>query len=267
MLSLDQEGEATVANGSNLEPSAKKDADGELKQHAEGADAKKLADQSAAEQDEMIKYIALAINSALVVCKTVALIVCGKYAICQSLFDSVGDVLGNIAVIIFREEIGVLLQAIVMGLASIGVIIPAGISLLVLAGILSEASHGTEDPDRFTAILLCVVAIVTKGLVYVFCRVLARSRNCGIAVQAIRGDAANDVIMNSGALVCAFPEFGVALLGGRLLKSLEIYVVKGMDPGWAFGMSIPILHGWIETGREQIAALQDNLAPDHVKNE
>jgi len=116
---------------------------------------------------------------------------------------------------------------------------------------------GPDESDRLTAVILILVAILMKGLVYVICRMLARGRkNSNIAVQAIREDAANDVMMNTGALLCAFPEFWLALFQGWMPKTVITYVLPGMDPLWAFAMSLPILHGWIDTARTQFETLR-----------
>lgn len=210
-------------------------------------------------QETQLKHIALGINIALVFCKGVALFLCWKHAIAQSLFDSLGDVLGNIAVIAFRDEIGVLLQAMVMGSASIGVIVRAATSLLEIAGFIALQNGNDHDSDseRSTAVLLILVAILTKGLVYARCRMLTSCQSCSLAVNALQEDAMNDVVMNSGALLCAFPELWLALLGSMIPKTLEFYMASGMDPTWAFLMSWPILHGWVVTGWAQIVTLRE----------
>lgn len=207
--------------------------------------------------DRKVKQVVLLVNLVLVVCKWIALVLCQKYSIKQSLFDSLGDVLGNVAVILFRDEIGVLILAAVMGLASVGVIVPSASSLLQLAGFLNhERDPLSIDTDRLTSVILILVAIITKGLVFACCRFLGGTSGCSIAVQAIKEDAVNDVMMNSGALLCGFPELWVALFAGLLPKSLEHYLMLGMDPAWAFFMSLPILHGWCKTAAEQISTLR-----------
>jgi len=210
------------------------------------------------EREEKVKHIVLAINLALVVCKGIALSLCAKLAITQSLFDSLGDVIGNVAVIAFRDEIGVLMQAIVMGLASVGVIIRSAPTLLELIGFLPNQNIAVDDGgDRLLSVILIAVAIVTKGLVWGRCRMMTRRPDCGRAVQAIQEDAVNDVVMNSGALICAFPEVWLALSGGLVSKTVQHYLVLGMDPAWSFLMSLPILHGWYVTGMAQIETLRN----------
>lgn len=216
-------------------------------------------EKHAANWEEAIKYVALSINLMLVLCKTIALAVRHKHAVVQSLFDSLGDVIGNIAVIVFREEVGVLLQAIVMGLASVGVMIPSGTALQALAGAFPDKSGECDGSDRLAGIVLILVAILTKGLIYASCWALTRHQGCSIAVRAIREDAVNDVMMNSGALVCAFPEFWLAVFQNTMPNALKMYLIAGMDPAWAFLMSLPILHGWIGTACTQIATLQKDL--------
>jgi len=215
----------------------------------------------------------LGINLLLIICKWIAYFLSGKVAIIQSLFDSFGDVLGNVAVIAFRGEVGVLITAVLMGLASVGVIIPAATQLLALMGWLAiDKNQGTvdgSDSDKFTAVVLILVAVVTKGLIYMRCRILTCKEHgeACIAVQAIKEDAANDVVMNSGALLCAFPDMWLSLLGAWLPEALGRSLAPAMDPAWAFLMSLPILHGWCTTAREQISVLRKEFQMGRHKAE
>eukprot|EP00929_Paragymnodinium_shiwhaense_P089214 TRINITY_DN49404_c0_g1_i2.p1 TRINITY_DN49404_c0_g1~~TRINITY_DN49404_c0_g1_i2.p1 ORF type:complete len:228 (+),score=26.69 TRINITY_DN49404_c0_g1_i2:132-815(+) len=217
----------------------------------------------------------------------------------QSLFDSFGDVFGNLAVILLRDELGVLIQAIGMICASLGVVKEAGNELLPLlmassvadrslTAAASDADGLSSDSDQFTSVLLLAAPIFTKGIIFRRCCALTDrpgAEEC-IVLKAIQDDAYNDIVMSLGALMCAFPERGIQFVfaptgyvprnvchrwrlfrpGFRCLSSeppegLRRMLATAMDPAWAFLASLPIIYGWCTTAKEQAEALMAESPP------
>lgn len=77
----------------------------------------------------------------------------------------------------------------------------------------------------------------------------------GNGVKAIREDAANDVVMNSGAFLCAVPELWLPYCHRWVNGSVATCLLLRMDPSWALLVSFPILHGWYETARTSAESL------------
>lgn len=206
-------------------------------------------------KERAVKHAALAINLMLVLCKTLALWHRQGEAISQSLCDSIGDVLGNVALVVLPDAWGVLLQALVMGLASMGVIVQSALALWMPQR--SSSNLAVAAGDSEAAALFIAVAVLSKGLLFAICWLATRGSAsfAGSGVQAIREDAANDVVMNSGAFLCAVPEMWLPVFHGSVNSSVATCLILKMDPAWAFLVSLPILHGWYKTARSSAASL------------
>lgn len=195
------------------------------------------------------------INFVLVIGKLYAFLISGSLALLASLVDSGIDLLGQGALMWTNklasagnhaeypvgrgrlEPVGVMICAIVMGMASIEVISTSALKLI---------KYWDKGPNEVPVIvltqgteLLLVGIIVLKAVLFVWCRSVAQRNPQNDSVKAIAQDNLNDIISNFAALVA--PE--VTSLGWRL------WVV---DPLAGIAISVYIIYTWVMTGLEQV---------------
>jgi len=193
------------------------------------------------------------VNFGLFISKLYAFISSGSLAVLASLVDSAIDLLGQGALMwtsylasrrqheeypVGRgrlEPVGVMICAVVMGMASIEVISTSMMRLLKYWG----TSAMPVVVLRGGTVALLVAIILLKGLLFLWCRRVAKRHPQNDAVKAIAQDNANDVISNVAALVAPMATY--------LGPSLWV-----MDPAAGVAISVYIIYTWLRTGFEQV---------------
>ncbi|CAJ1403404.1 unnamed protein product [Effrenium voratum] len=185
------------------------------------------------------------INFILMIIKLYTFLISGSLAVLASLVDSIIDLLGQGALMLTSalarksgheeypvgrgrlEPVGVMICAVVMGMASMEVISQSFLRLLTFWG----------RSDAPSAALTVHAAFLLVGVIF---------------LKAIAQDNLNDVISNIAALIA--PE--MVLLGRQL------WVV---DPMAGIGISIYIIYTWLVTGYEQVEMIVGKRAdPDFL---
>mmetsp|Transcript_83218 Transcript_83218/g.165202 ORF Transcript_83218/g.165202 Transcript_83218/m.165202 type:complete len:407 (-) Transcript_83218:65-1285(-) len=218
------------------------------------------------------------INFGLFLCKLYAFIASGSMAVLASLVDSAIDLLGQGALLFTSylagdshedypigrgrlEPVGVMICAVVMGMASIEVISTSTMRLLKFWNL----------PDPPSVVLspsvaaMLVAIILLKAFLWIWCSRVAQRHPQNDAVRAIAQDNANDVLSNIVALIA--PE--TIHFGTRFWVA---------DPIAGIAISIYIIYTWLMTGYEQVEMIVGkradtdflrkvmDLAKDHHSN-
>ncbi|CAE7622798.1 MTP4 [Symbiodinium sp. CCMP2592] len=210
------------------------------------------------------------INFVLMLCKLYTFLVSGSLAVLASLVDSIIDLLGQGALMLTsflarqsgREEypvgrgrlepVGVMICALVMGMASVQVISQSSMKLIKYWD--RDDAPATALTEGGVVLLVCIV-VLKVGLWY-WCSSVAK-RNTGVdgvdAVKAIAQDNMNDVISNIAALIA--PEM--------IVLGYQFWVI---DPLAGIGISVYIIYTWLLTGYEQIEMIVGKKAdPDFLQ--
>lgn len=195
----------------------------------------------------------LCINAVLLVAKAYAFYISGSLAVLASLVDSIIDLLGQGALVVTShvasiqrrgdypvgrgrlEPVGVMICAVVMGMASIEVI---STSVMRLYKYWGSPTGPVVVLTAFTLVLL-VGVIVLKFALFIWCNRVLRRHPANESVKAIAQDNLNDVISNIAALF--------APLATKLGPAFWV-----VDPFAGVAISIYIIYTWIITGYEQI---------------
>jgi len=207
------------------------------------------------------------VNFGLFLGKLYAFLLSGSLAVLASLVDSAIDLLGQGALMWTNhlasarqheeypvgrtrlEPVGVMICAIVMGMASIEVISTAIMRLL-------KFWNKTDVPTIVLSqatVALLVGIIVLKAFLYLWCRRVSERHPNNDSVKAIAQDNQNDVISNIAALLA--PE--ATCLG------VGFWVV---DPIAGIAISVYIIYTWIKTGLEQVEMIVGKRAdPDFLR--
>lgn len=207
----------------------------------------------------------LLVNFVLFVTKAYAFLVSGSLAVLASLVDSTVDLLGQGALFWTQrlvsskhqntedypagrarlEPIGVMICAVVMGMASIEVISTSVKEIIKLWNI-----GGPEiDLDLNTTAALGSIVILKLAL-YIWCsRVAERTNN--ESIRAIAQDNQNDVLSNCSALLAA----QMTHIGPQWWVS---------DPAAGIIISIYIIYTWLRTGYDQVEMIVGKKADPEV---
>lgn len=193
------------------------------------------------------------INFVLCICKVYAFVVSGSLAVLASLVDSAIDLLGQGTLMVTNhlasagkideypagrgklEPVGVMVCAVVMGMASMEVISTASLKLFQYWGS-SEAP--LVELNTITVWILVGIIVLKAGL-WVWCSRVHRRHPHNDSVKAIAQDNLNDVLSNIVALIA--PE---ATLFGH-----AFWVA---DPLAGILISVYIIWTWVVTGYEQV---------------
>jgi len=192
------------------------------------------------------------VNFGLFLCKLYAFMASGSMAVLASLVDSAIDLLGQGALLFTSylagdshedypigrgrlEPVGVMICAVVMGMASVEVISTSTMRLL-------KFWNSPEPPEVVLSsgvAAMLVAIILLKAVLWWWCKRVARRHPQNEAVRAIAQDNANDVISNVAALVA--PE--------TIHFGKQFWVA---DPFAGIAISIYIIYTWLMTGYEQV---------------
>lgn len=205
-------------------------------------------------------------NFVLMVCKLYTFLISGSLAVLASLVDSIIDLLGQGALMFTSalakgknedeypvgrgrlEPVGVIICAVVMGMASMEVISQSTVRLVKFW----DRSDAPEVALTMTAALLLVGVIFLKVGLWHWCSAVYQ-RNPQEAVKAIAQDNLNDVISNIAALIA--PEM--------ILLGHQFWLV---DPFAGIAISIYIIYTWLVTGFEQVEMIVGKRAdPDFLQ--
>ncbi|OLQ05530.1 Metal tolerance protein 4 [Symbiodinium microadriaticum] len=228
-----------------------------------------LSSTSGTESSEVMLVIqsSVWINFVLMLCKLYTFLVSGSLAVLASLVDSIIDLLGQGALMLTSflarqsgheeypvgrgrlEPVGVMICAVVMGMASMEVISQSSIKLIKYwdrddapAAVLTE-----------TAVVVLVFIVFLKAGLWYWCSNVAKRNPNVDAVKAIAQDNMNDVISNIAALIA--PEM--------IVLGYQFWVI---DPLAGIGISIYIIYTWILTGFEQVEMIVGKKAdPDFLQ--
>jgi cation diffusion facilitator family transporter len=227
--------------------------------------------------DESSREVALVIRSSvwinflLFLAKLYAFIISRSLAVLASLVDSGIDLLGQGALMWTNhlaqrgtqeeypvgrtrlEPVGVMICAVVMGMASIEVISTSSMKLVKYW----DSEPPPLDFGWDTAFLL-VGIIMLKGILWLWCsRVAERSRSD--AVEAIAQDNQNDVLSNMAALLAG--ELSSPFFLNKFSRGLWM-----CDPLAGVLISVYIIYTWLMTGREQVEMIVGKKAePEFLK--
>eukprot|EP00764_Aduncisulcus_paluster_P009347 gnl/Carplike_NY0171/3099_a4160_480.p1 GENE.gnl/Carplike_NY0171/3099_a4160_480~~gnl/Carplike_NY0171/3099_a4160_480.p1 ORF type:complete len:724 (-),score=202.35 gnl/Carplike_NY0171/3099_a4160_480:191-2098(-) len=201
------------------------------------------------------------INVFLIIIKIVASIMSGSMTVITSTIDSALDIVsGSILFIASKiakhdsaesrvrypmgkkraETLGVLVFAIVMGVASI---------LLIQKSITIILQGGAEIDFSLWPTLIIGTTILLKLMLFILCKSLVDKCSQTEAVEAYSQDHGNDVLSNSVGMV-------FALLADRYWDLL--------DPIGSIILSIYILFNWLSTAMEQIQLMLGIAAPTEL---
>jgi len=227
--------------------------------------------------DESNREIALVIRSSvwinflLFLAKLYAFLISHSLAVLASLVDSGIDLLGQGALMWTNhlaqvpgeeypvgrtrlEPVGVMICAVVMGMASIEVI---STSIQKLVGY-----WDSEPPPldfRWDTVTIIVGIIVLKFFLYQWCAAVAKRNPRSDAVEAIAQDNQNDVLSNMVALVAG--EMSSALFLEKFGRGFWM-----VDPFAGVLISVYIIYTWLMTGREQVEMIVGKKAdPEFLK--
>lgn len=208
------------------------------------------------------------INFILMICKLYTFLISGSLAVLASLVDSIIDLLGQGALMFTSalaqkgrgeheeypvgrgrlEPVGVMICAVVMGMASMEVISQSTVRLVKYW----DRPDAPEVALTVTAALLLIGVIFLKAGLWQWCKGVYE-RNPQDAVKAIAQDNLNDVISNIAALLA--PEM--------ILLGHQFWLV---DPLAGIGISIYIIYTWLVTGFEQVEMIVGKRAdPDFLQ--
>jgi len=202
------------------------------------------------------------------ICKLYTFLISGSLAVLASLVDSIIDLLGQGALMFTSalaqkgrgeheeypvgrgrlEPVGVMICAVVMGMASMEVISQSTVRLVKYW----DRTDAPEVALTVTAALLLIGVIFLKAGLWQWCKGVYE-RNPQDAVKAIAQDNLNDVISNIAALLA--PEM--------ILLGHQFWLV---DPLAGIGISIYIIYTWLVTGFEQVEMIVGKRAdPDFLQ--
>lgn len=205
------------------------------------------------------------INFILMICKLYTFLISGSLAMLASLVDSIIDLLGQGALMFTSalaqkgrgeheeypvgrgrlEPVGVMICAVVMGMASMEVISQSTVRLVKYW----DRTDAPEVALTVTAALLLIGVIFLKAGLWQWCKGVYE-RNPQDAVKAIAQDNLNDVISNIAALL-------------MILLGHQFWLV---DPLAGIGISIYIIYTWLVTGFEQVEMIVGKRAdPDFLQ--
>jgi len=212
------------------------------------------------------------INAVLFLAKLYAFIVSRSLAVLASLVDSGIDLLGQGALMWTNhlaqrgtqeeypvgrtrlEPVGVMICAVVMGMASIEVISTSSMKLVQY--------WDSEPPPlafRWDTVLLLVGIIGLKWFLYLWCTRVAERSPRSDAVEAIAQDNKNDVLSNLAALVAG--EMSSPLCLEKFGAGLWM-----VDPFASIAISVYIIYTWLLSGREQVEMIVGKKAePEFLK--
>lgn len=218
----------------------------------------------------LVMTSSLFINFLLFVSKLYAFIVSGSLAVMASLVDSAIDLLGQ-GVLMWTnhiasqraldedypvgrtrlEPIGVVICAVVMGMASMEVI---SRSFKQLVKYWDKPVSNVPVPDMTTfTVLLLVFIILLKAALWYWSNTVHKRHPQNEGIKAIAQDNFNDVVSNLVALLSA-----EVVLFGRYLWSV--------DPIAGILISVYITYTWIQTGKEQVEMIVGKrAAPDFLQ--
>lgn len=208
------------------------------------------------------------INLFLFFGKLYAFLASGSLAVLASLVDSTIDLLGQGVLIWTKqlsmgkrvddypvgkgklEPVGVMICAVVMGMASIEVI-STSVGKLV-------QYWGRPDPPSVdltaSTVFILVGVVVLKAILYVWCSRVGKRNNDDESVKAIAQDNWNDAISN----------FVVLLATEATHLRHDLWFI---DPGAAIVISIYIIYAWLCTGYEQVEMIVGKRAdPDFLRS-
>eukprot|EP00931_Biecheleriopsis_adriatica_P118536 TRINITY_DN9390_c0_g1_i1.p1 TRINITY_DN9390_c0_g1~~TRINITY_DN9390_c0_g1_i1.p1 ORF type:complete len:404 (-),score=85.94 TRINITY_DN9390_c0_g1_i1:41-1252(-) len=193
------------------------------------------------------------INFVLMICKLYAFLISGSLAVLASLVDSIIDLLGQGALMwtsslanqrgheeypVGRgrlEPVGVMICAVVMGMASMEVISTSSMRLVKYWD--RNDAPGVALTESTAALLLGIVLL--KAGLYVWCSAVSRRHPSNEGVKAIAQDNLNDTISNIAALIA--PEM--------IYFGYDFWVC---DPLAGILISVYIIYTWLVTGYEQV---------------
>jgi cation diffusion facilitator family transporter len=226
-------------------------------------------DNLSARADKAVKAT-VAVNITLFILKLIVAILSGSLVLLASMIDSLLDLTVNFMLYLASkasrnadkylypvgrnrlQSMGIVIFSALMGMASIQIMLTAGDTLYT--GIFDKPEVIEMSP---VSIGILVVVIVAKFFLMRFCRkvddefVAALGRSNGV-VEALAQDHQNDVVSNAVSLV-------IALLASYIPK------IWFFDPLGAIAISLLILIGWVERGKEQIDQLVGKSAgPDFI---
>lgn len=202
------------------------------------------------------------INAVLFFGKAYAFFSSGSLAVLASLVDSTIDLLGQGVLLVAKqmassrgthgeypigrerlEPVGVMVCAIVMGMASIEVISTSAEKLWKYWG----SDHvPAVDLTFFTSCML-VGIIILKALLWVWCMRVSKRHPGNDSVKAIAQDNQNDVISNIAALLAPSATHVAA----------SYWVV---DPIAGIVIAVYIIYTWLQTATEQVELLVGKAA-------
>jgi len=196
------------------------------------------------------------INFFLFLAKMYTYLVTHSYAVLASLVDSTIDLLGQGVLMWTKklaasrgneypigrerlEPVGVMLCAVVMGLASVEVISTSSMTLW--------KHWGKDDPpipslSNFTIAMLVFIVLLKAALMIWCWRVERKYPNNSDSVKAIGQDNQNDVISNIAAI----------LAPAAAIANTDLWSV---DPIAGVLISVYIIYTWVSTGYEQVEML------------
>lgn len=209
-----------------------------------------------AEESEVMYTIraSVMINFFLFIAKVWAFVMSGSLAVLASLVDSAIDLLGQGVLmwtkqLAYRQDreypvgrgrlepVGVMVCAVLMGMASIEVISTSIRQFIKFSDL--PLSDAPSIALSGSTVALLIGVIVLKGVLYIWClRVLKRYPN-NESVKAISMDNQNDVFSNLSALLAA--------AGTKLGPRWWV-----LDPGAGIVISLYIIYTWLMTGYEQV---------------
>jgi len=193
------------------------------------------------------------INFLLMICKAWAFVMSGSLAVLASLVDSVIDLLGQGALMwttmlaasgrheeypVGRgrlEPVGVMICAVVMGMASMEVISQSSMRLLKYWDRDDAPHSGLTD----ATVALLIGIIVLKSVLWQWSARVCDRNPHNDTVKAIAQDNYNDVLSNIVALVAP----SLVVIG---------YNFWIADPLAGVGISVYIIYNWFVTGYEQV---------------
>lgn len=209
------------------------------------------------------------INAVLFLGKLYAFFSSGSLAVLASLVDSTIDLLGQGVLMLTKqlassrgshgeypigrerlEPVGVMICAIVMGMASIEVI---STSAKKLWKYWDNEDVPTVDLTLFTSCML-VAIIVLKALLWMWCMRVSKRHPGNDSVKAIAQDNQNDVISNFAALL--------APMATHIATSYWV-----VDPSAGIIIAVYIIYTWLQTAIEQVELLVGKSAdPETLRN-
>lgn len=195
------------------------------------------------------------VNFSLFLAKLYAFWISGSLAVLASLVDSAIDLLGQGALLWTNslaanrenddypvgrtrlEPVGVMICAVVMGMASIEVISTSSMRLLRYWGKPLDQVPAVHMTTQTYLVLVGVICL--KAGLYMWCKKVSQRHPQQEAVKAIAQDNYNDAISNLAALLAP-------------MLAQQQKALWSVDPLAGIGISVYIIYTWLKTGFEQV---------------